>query len=250
MSLRRPRAREVGSDGDDHVFLAGDHAPAADLDEHSRADRRRSCRRRVGVAQEAGVHAGVAERQRLAVDGHGPVLQRADQLLGGVLQRAEVAAVRQPSRWAPRRTPRAACCRRPRPCRPATRRPGGALLDGGDGVGDRRARGCCGRGCRPVPVERLAPRVTAATRAWSSPRPSRRRRRSRAGVRHESGLLGERRGLVMWVIIRTAGVHAELAGSRCAGRRCRPRCSASLPGRRSAPAARRVSRSSIVAMPG
>ena len=48
---------------------------------------------RLGVAQEAGVDAGVAERERLAVDPHRPVLQRADEVVGGVLQGEQVAAV-------------------------------------------------------------------------------------------------------------------------------------------------------------
>ena len=47
----------------------------------------------LGVAQEAGVDAGVAEGQRLAVDPDRAVLQRADEVVGGVLQREQVAAV-------------------------------------------------------------------------------------------------------------------------------------------------------------
>ena len=45
------------------------------------------------VPQEAGVDAGVAERQGLPVDPHRPVVQRADQVFGRVLEREQVAAV-------------------------------------------------------------------------------------------------------------------------------------------------------------
>ncbi len=47
----------------------------------------------LGVPQEAGVDAGVAEGQGLPVDPDRTVLQRADEVVGGVLQGEQVAAV-------------------------------------------------------------------------------------------------------------------------------------------------------------
>ena len=48
---------------------------------------------RLGVQQEAGVHAGVAQRQRLAVDPDRPLLQRPDDVVGGIHQREQIAPV-------------------------------------------------------------------------------------------------------------------------------------------------------------
>ena len=47
----------------------------------------------LGVAQEGGVDPGVPEGEGLAVDPDRPVLQRADDVVGGVLQLEQVAAV-------------------------------------------------------------------------------------------------------------------------------------------------------------
>ena len=46
-----------------------------------------------GMAQEAGIDPGIAERQGLAIDAHRAVLKRANQILGGVHQGVEIAAV-------------------------------------------------------------------------------------------------------------------------------------------------------------
>ena len=53
---------------------------------------------RLGMAQEARVHAGVAQSERLAVDADRTFLQRADQVIGGILEGVEIAAVR-PAGW-------------------------------------------------------------------------------------------------------------------------------------------------------
>ena len=45
------------------------------------------------MAQETGVHPGVAKGGCFAVDAHGPALQRADDVVGGILQGVQVASV-------------------------------------------------------------------------------------------------------------------------------------------------------------
>lgn len=52
------------------------------------------------MAQEAGVDPGVAECQRFPVDPNRPILHRPDQVVGGILEWVEVAAVvpAQPAR--------------------------------------------------------------------------------------------------------------------------------------------------------
>ncbi len=47
----------------------------------------------LGMAQEGGIDAGIAQRQGLAIHPHRTVLQRADQILGGVHQLEQVAAM-------------------------------------------------------------------------------------------------------------------------------------------------------------
>src|SRR5207342_3658352 len=49
--------------------------------------------RRLGVPEERGVDAGITEGEGLAIHADRPVLQRADEVVGGVLQGEQVAAV-------------------------------------------------------------------------------------------------------------------------------------------------------------
>jgi hypothetical protein len=89
-------AGEVESDVDDHVFLAADKAAAADLDEDVAGVQAERLGGAFGVAEEAGADAGVTEGESLAVDLDRPVLQRPDEIVGGVLQGEQVAAVLPP----------------------------------------------------------------------------------------------------------------------------------------------------------
>ena len=92
---------------------------------------------RLGVAQEAGVDPGVAERQRLAVDPHRPVLQRADQVVGRVLQR-RTGRSRAPSRRASATATNASSGQLPAPAPMPGQRgvdPVDALFDRGQRVG-------------------------------------------------------------------------------------------------------------------
>ena len=87
--LRNHRQRDV----DDHVLLAADEPPASALHEQVAHVYFVAGRGVLGVAQEARVDAGIAERQGLAVDPHRAVLQRSDNVVGGILQLEQVAAV-------------------------------------------------------------------------------------------------------------------------------------------------------------
>src|SRR5688572_4111596 len=83
------RGDHIEGNVDDHVLLAPDHAPAAELNKNlTRIDAivRSSL---LGMAQEAGVDAGIAERERFPVNANRPILERTDQLLGGVHQLVE-----------------------------------------------------------------------------------------------------------------------------------------------------------------
>ena len=52
-------------------------------------------RRRLGVAKKAGIDPRIAEGERLAIDAHRAVLQRADQIFCRVHQREQIASVRK-----------------------------------------------------------------------------------------------------------------------------------------------------------
>jgi hypothetical protein len=84
---------EVERDVDQLILLAADEATPAGLHQQGAHVDAVLVRGRFRVPQEAGVDARVAERQGLAVDPHRPVVQRADQVLGRVLEREQVAAV-------------------------------------------------------------------------------------------------------------------------------------------------------------
>ena len=77
-------------------FLPAHHAAPSQLDQdraHIDAAARRGA---FGVPQEAGIDAGIAERQRFPVDPDRTVHQRAHQLLAGVLQGEQIGAVPEP----------------------------------------------------------------------------------------------------------------------------------------------------------
>ena len=77
----------------------------------------------LGMTEKARVDTGVPQGQRLAVDLHGAILERPDQIVGGVLQGEQVAAV-LPAEQVPATSGSIGSCRRRRPSRPARRRPG------------------------------------------------------------------------------------------------------------------------------
>ena len=83
----------VQGDVHDHVFLTTDHASFAQFDQDRAHVQSVVGRRFLGMAQEAGVHAGIAQRQRFAVHPHRAVLQRTHQIVGGVHQRIQIGAV-------------------------------------------------------------------------------------------------------------------------------------------------------------
>ena len=59
--------KQIQRDVDDHILLAADHPPFAQLDENIHRAEAIARRRRFAVAQEAGVDPGVAQRQRFAL---------------------------------------------------------------------------------------------------------------------------------------------------------------------------------------
>src|SRR5271166_2492431 len=65
----------VERDVDDHVLLPAHHAAAAEFGENVARVHAIELRGVLGVAQEARMDAGEAEREALAVDPHRPVLQ-------------------------------------------------------------------------------------------------------------------------------------------------------------------------------
>ena len=84
---------EVEGDIDDHILLATDEsAPAGFEKDGPGVDAVLPCCR-FGVAQETGVDARIAEGECLPVDAYGSILQRADEVVGGVLEAEQVAAV-------------------------------------------------------------------------------------------------------------------------------------------------------------
>ena len=188
---------------------------------------------RCGVPQEARVDAGVAERKRVRLTVGPWAASAGHDLVGGVLRLPEIdpGLVAEPvqtatsaSSWvlpARRRSRRA---RR----RPASRPPDRRHAVGDrerevvvrvdrdrDSSGDRRAHGRDARG------------------TWSGviAPPSRRRRSRRRRVGHHPRLLGERSRLGHVGHHQAAAALASRARAptRCAGARCRPRCSASPP---------------------
>ena len=99
-SPRRCAADEVERNVDEHVLLPADHAAPAGLLRQGSGVEVIPCRRGLGMPQETGVNARISQGQRLAVDADRSLLQRADQVLGGVFKRVQIAAVRptQPAR--------------------------------------------------------------------------------------------------------------------------------------------------------
>ena len=84
---------QVEGDVDDHVLLAADEPAPTALEQDVADVDAVASDGDLGVAQEAGVDAGVAEGERLPVDADGTVLQGADEVVGGVLEGEQVAAV-------------------------------------------------------------------------------------------------------------------------------------------------------------
>ena len=85
-------AQDVERDVDDHVLLAAHHAALPELRQDVARIDAVDLGRVLGVAQEARIDAGVAERQALAIDPHRPVLQRPHEVVGDVHQNVQVAA--------------------------------------------------------------------------------------------------------------------------------------------------------------
>jgi hypothetical protein len=129
----------VEGDVDELVLLAADEPAPAGLRQQGADVDAVAARGRFRVPQEAGVDARVAERQGLAVDPHRPVVQRADQVLGRVLEGEQVAAVLPALQGGggDERLERAVA--RPRPVARQRRvDAGGALLGRGQRVGHRQ----------------------------------------------------------------------------------------------------------------
>src|SRR5690606_23596253 len=63
--IRLALLHEVQRDVDDHVFLTADHTPCAELDQDRAHVQAVVGRGLLGMAQEARIHAGVAEAERL-----------------------------------------------------------------------------------------------------------------------------------------------------------------------------------------
>jgi hypothetical protein len=84
----------VEGDVGDHVLLALHEAAPADLDEERTYVDAVPLRCGLGVPKEGSVDPGVAEGEGLTVDPNWPVPQRSDQVLGGILECEQVAAVR------------------------------------------------------------------------------------------------------------------------------------------------------------
>ncbi len=80
-------------DVDDHVLLTTHQTAASSFEQQCANVDSVALRRSFGVAQEARVHAGVAESEGFAIDADRPVLQRSDDVVGGILQGEQVAAV-------------------------------------------------------------------------------------------------------------------------------------------------------------
>src|SRR5690554_4105568 len=76
-----------------HVFLATHHPALAQLNENVHSLQAILLCSHFGVAQEAGVHAGIAQGQGFTVHTHRAVLQRAHDVVSGVHQGVHVGAV-------------------------------------------------------------------------------------------------------------------------------------------------------------
>ena len=252
-----PRGDQIQRHVDDHVLLAADHPAPAELDQD-----RRGCPART-AARLARRAAGSWSRPRRSRGSASPGRP----------------APAGPAAAGPGPRPRPCSANRSQPCSQPSRSatamndsigqlPGARALPGQRGVDRgrspcsdrdtswrRRATGCGGRGCR----SRSPARAPAGTRR---PAPRRRACQPAAGVGdvdalravrlHQLGLRGQR-------LRRRSG--GASSGSRrrpcrargprrCAGRRCRPRCSGWRRGRSVTPSAWARLRSSIVPMPG
>src|SRR5271166_6881031 len=82
----------VERDVDDHVLLPAHHAAAAEFGENVAGVHAIELRGVLGVAQEARIDAGEAEREALAVDPHRPVLQGPHETVRGVHQAMQITA--------------------------------------------------------------------------------------------------------------------------------------------------------------
>src|SRR5690554_3535316 len=76
-----------------HVFLATHHPALAQLNENVHSLQAILLCSHFGVAQEAGVHAGIAQGQGFTVHTHRAVLQRAHDVVSGVHQGVQVGAM-------------------------------------------------------------------------------------------------------------------------------------------------------------
>ena len=86
-------AGQIERDVGEHVFLAPDQPATSGFDQKRAGVDIEPSGGRLGVAQEARVHAGVAQGEGLAVDADRTFLQRADQVVGGIFEGVEIAAV-------------------------------------------------------------------------------------------------------------------------------------------------------------
>jgi hypothetical protein len=88
-----PSAGQVEGDVDEHVLLSADQAAASGFDQERTRIDIKPFGDRLGMTQKARVHAGVAQRQGFSVDAHRTLLQEPHQVVGGVFEGVEVAAV-------------------------------------------------------------------------------------------------------------------------------------------------------------
>jgi hypothetical protein len=212
-----PGGGQVQGDVDDHVLLAADQAAAADLHEDVARVDAVGDGGTLGVAQEAGVHTGVAEGEGLAVDLDGTVQQRPDQVVGGVLESEQVAVV-LPALKAGDRDKRLDRAVAGAGAEAGQRRvdPGDAVLDGHDGVGDREGQVLVGVDAQfghrvqqvPVGADPVPHAVHGQAAAGVSDVDA-----VRAVGLHQPGLLGQRpgRGHVAHHQ-KTGHVHAQVPG--------------------------------------
>src|SRR5574337_1755028 len=91
--LRGPLCGQGQRDVDDHVLLPADQLTPAALHEDVADVYSVPFRRGLRMPEEGRIHTRVSEREGLAVDPHGAVLQRADDVVGGVLEREQIAPV-------------------------------------------------------------------------------------------------------------------------------------------------------------
>src|SRR3546814_3712435 len=85
---------EVEGDIDDHIFLAADHPPPAELDQDLAGIETILFGRLFGMAQETGINACIAQAESLAIDAHRAVLQWPHNIFRGVHQAQDRTSTR------------------------------------------------------------------------------------------------------------------------------------------------------------